>query len=181
MSSNISIQKICEMCGNEFTAQKTTTRCCSHKCSNRAYKQRKREEKIEQVNIVTQKVRSQPIEDIKAKEFLTVRDVSTLLGYSRHTVYRLIKRGDLECINLGTRMIRIKRSSIDALTARPVQAVPKAKEYNISECYNMGEIQQKYNISSKTLYDVIKREGIYKFQKGKFVYVPKELIDSIFS
>ena len=181
MSSNLSIQKICEMCGNEFTAQKTTTKCCSSRCSSLAYKQRQREFKIEKVNTVTKQIRTQPIEAIKAKEFLTVRDVATILGYSRHTVYRLIKRGELVCINPGTRMIRVKRSSIDVLIETPISTEPKPKEYDISECYNVGEMQQKYNVPSKTLYDIIKRNDIPKFQRGKYVYVPKELIDKIFN
>ena len=37
--SNIRIKKICEWCGQEFVAQKVTTKYCSHRCANLAYKQ----------------------------------------------------------------------------------------------------------------------------------------------
>ena len=36
--SNIRIKKICEWCGQEFVAQKVTTKYCSHRCANLAYK-----------------------------------------------------------------------------------------------------------------------------------------------
>ena len=46
MSSNIRIPKICEFCNNAFIAKTTTTRYCSDNCFKKAYKARKREEKI---------------------------------------------------------------------------------------------------------------------------------------
>jgi len=45
----------------------------------------------------------------------------------------------------------------------------------------MGEAQKKFGISGKALYDIVRRNNIPKFQQGKFVYVPKELLDKIFS
>ena len=38
MSSNIFVQRICEECGNEFTARTTVTRFCGDRCAKRAYK-----------------------------------------------------------------------------------------------------------------------------------------------
>ena len=40
MASNIDIQKKCGWCGKLFIAHKTSTRCCSHRCANLAYKER---------------------------------------------------------------------------------------------------------------------------------------------
>jgi len=40
------IPKICMFCQNLFEARKSTTQYCSHECANRAYKERKRQEKI---------------------------------------------------------------------------------------------------------------------------------------
>lgn len=37
-TSNFRIKKICEWCGKEFEAQKVSTRFCSHRCANFAYK-----------------------------------------------------------------------------------------------------------------------------------------------
>ena len=46
--SNIRIKKICEWCGQEFVAQKVTTKYCSHRCANLAYKQAIRAKRIQQ-------------------------------------------------------------------------------------------------------------------------------------
>ncbi len=73
----------------------------------------------------------------------------------------------------------VKRSDLNGMLE---QSEPeKSKEYKVEECYTIGETQTKFGISGKALYDLIKRNNIPKFQKGKFVYVPKELIDKIFS
>ena len=46
MSSNIEIRRICAWCKQEFIAHKMTTTCCSHRCANLLYKQKKREASI---------------------------------------------------------------------------------------------------------------------------------------
>lgn len=114
MSSNIRITRVCECCGNEFIAQTTRTRYCSHKCNSRHYKLRQKEKKIEKSNQETHSVLSKPIEDIKAKEYLSIDDVCTLLGVSRWTVWRGIKRTDIKALKIGRRTL-IKRSEIDKL------------------------------------------------------------------
>lgn len=115
MSSNIEVQKICEYCGKEFTARKTTSKTCSDRCAKRYYKQRKRAAKIEETTKTTIKIKNKPIEEIKAKEFLTVQDVATLLNCSARSVYYYIESGKLKAVNLGQRITRVKRSDLDKL------------------------------------------------------------------
>lgn len=131
MSSTIKIPKFCQHCGQAFVAQKTTTRICSHKCASRAYKQRKREEKVgstlkEQIQTVTsanseklQSLQSLPIQtgnfiNLRDKEFLSVQEAAILLGASRWTIQRMIQREDIKAGKLGRRTI-IPRSEIDNL------------------------------------------------------------------
>ena len=38
-TSKMKIKKVCEWCGTTFYAQKLTTRFCSHRCNNLAYKE----------------------------------------------------------------------------------------------------------------------------------------------
>lgn len=183
MTSYIKVQRICKMCGAEFTAQKTSTLYCSGVCSKRAYKARKREEKILANNseVKEHKAKSGRLDDIKLeeREFLSVPQVATLIGCSKQNVYHLINTGQLNAINVMQRKTIIKRSDLDAMLE---QSKPEErKEYAINECYTIGETQQKYGISGKALYEIIKRNDVPKFQKGKYVYVPKELIDKIFS
>ena len=115
MSSNIKVQRICENCGNEFTARTTTTLYCSKKCNSHAYKGKIKSEKIEKSNTETLKVKTKPIEEIKAKEFLTVRDVSKLICCSRQTVYSLINSGKLKAVNIKVKKTIIQRSEINKL------------------------------------------------------------------
>ena len=56
MSSNIRVPKICQHCGTEFIAKTTVTKFCTDNCAKRAYKVRKRNEKIDSVpNVAQQK------------------------------------------------------------------------------------------------------------------------------
>ena len=114
MSSNILIQRICEFCGNEFTARTTVTKYCQHRCASNAYKARTRNSKIEKSNIETAKSVSIPIAVIQAKDFLRVEEVCGLLGISRSTVNRAIKENRLKAVRFGKRIV-IKRTEIDSL------------------------------------------------------------------
>lgn len=115
MSSNIEIQRICEYCKQEFTARTTVTKYCSHTCNRKAYKEKIRVEKVKQSNIETTKIKNIPIEQLKAKEFLTVREVAQLLNCSVRSAYYYIENGTISAVNLGQRLTRVKRSEIDKL------------------------------------------------------------------
>lgn len=181
MSSNIEVQRICEYCGNEFTARTTRTRYCSLRCNNRAYKANIREQKINASNKETKQVVTQSIEQIKAKEFLTIAEACNLLSISRWTIWRKAKNNEIQVSKIGSRTI-IRRSELDKLLevtqikSKPEQEI---KQYSISECYTISEIVQKYSISNSALYNLVKRNEIPKTQRGKFVYVPKVLIDNL--
>ena len=187
MSSNIRIQRVCENCGNEFTARTTVTRCCSDHCAKMAYKARKRAGKIEESTKQTQQVKTAPIDLIKAKEFLTVRDVSKLLNLSLRTTYRLIEQGNVRAVNIAQRKTLIKRSDIDKLFEQPQpvnreqETQPEQVQYEISDCYTITEVQTKFSISETALQAVIKRNNIPKLKKGWFAYVPKTIIDNLFA
>ncbi|HWB26766.1 MAG TPA: helix-turn-helix domain-containing protein [Chitinophagaceae bacterium] len=117
MSSNIRVQRICQQCGKEFEARKTTTKTCSDNCAKKLYKQNKRAANIENSDKQTLAIKLKPVEMIKAKEFLTVPDVAMLLTCSRRTAYRLIKQGSIKGVNLAQRKTLVKRSDIDKLFA----------------------------------------------------------------
>lgn len=182
MSSNIKITRICQHCGNAFEAKTTVTKFCSVQCARRAYKAGLKDKKIAASNKQVKSVRQAPMELLKAKEFLTVRDVATLLNSSRQTVYNLVNAGQIRAVNIKLKKTLIPRSEIDKLFALPEvkPAIPDIqKELKIEACYHMGEIQAKYNISEKALFDLIKRNNIPKLKMGKFAYVPKSKIDQL--
>jgi excisionase family DNA binding protein len=183
MSSKIEVQRICQHCGNEFTARTTVTQYCGNVCAKRAYKAKMRAAKVEVSNKQTQQIKAQPIEELKAKEFLTVREVALLLNCSIRSAYYYIESGNINAVNLGQRITRVKRSEIDKLfeQPQPVTIQPEQKQFDISECYNLTEVQSKYGISEKTLHNLIKRNSIPKIKKGWFAYVPKTVIDKLLS
>ena len=197
MSSNIKIQRICQHCGNEFIARTTTTLYCSHRCNSAAYKAKQRAGKVEQINKETQSIKSQPIEELKAKEFLSVTQVSKLIGCSRQNVYNLINTGKLKATNILLKKTIVKRSDLDKLFKEPTnrtqpEGIPETQKqelnnwvqaggFDISDCYNLTEIQSKYGISETALQNLIKRNSIPKIKKGWFAYVPKTVIDKLLS
>jgi len=50
MSSNIRIEKTCLYCAEFFIAKTTVTKYCSDNCAKRAYKKRKRQEKLQTID-----------------------------------------------------------------------------------------------------------------------------------
>lgn len=183
MSSNIQIQRICQHCGNEFTAKTTVTQYCGDNCAKRAYKARQKTAKIDSSNKQTKAIRNKSIEELKSKEFLTIRDTASLINCSRQTVYNLIKNGTIKAVNLSVRKTIIRRSDIDNLfTLTPLQQAPwkpAQDTYSLSTCYTLKEVQNRYSISEKALYELIKRNQIPKYKKGIYAYVPKATIDSL--
>jgi excisionase family DNA binding protein len=187
MSSNIQVQRICQHCGKEFTARTTVTQYCGDTCSKRAYKARVRTGKVEQSNKETQRIKSQPIEELKAKAFLSIADTCKLVGISRRTVYRIIERGELTTGKAGKRTI-IRRSDLEQLLFEQPRTVipqpekqPEQMQFDISECYTTEQVRNKYNISENGLRGIIIKNNIPKFRKGLFAYVPKTVIDKIFN
>jgi len=121
MSSNIAIQRICLHCSKEFTARTTVTKFCSLPCAGRAYKARKRAEKVERSNTETLQVKNKTIEELKVKEFLSVKDLALLLGCSTRTAYRLIDKGKIHAVNLSERLTRVKRSELNKIMEQKLE------------------------------------------------------------
>ena len=114
MSSNIKVQRICQHCGNEFTAKTTVTKYCGDNCAKRAYKKRKKEEKIGASNKETIEIVAQPIRAIQEKDFLSLDEAAKLLSVSRTTLYRMRKDGAIQFAVIGKKKV-ISRKSIDQL------------------------------------------------------------------
>lgn len=115
MSSNIFIQKVCQFCNNEFTARTTVTKYCSDTCAKRAYKQRIRQSKI---NNVEKEVSAQLNLDaktiLKEEEFLSANQTAILLGVGRTTIYRYLISREIKCVQIRGKTF-IRRCDIDKL------------------------------------------------------------------
>jgi excisionase family DNA binding protein len=117
----MAIPKTCTYCGKAYIAKTTLTRYCCLKCNSRHWKQKAKEEKIQNSLIEQQQtMRSLPTlptinpRSLANKNYLCVRDVAELIGVSRWTINRMIKRGDLRIHKFGRKKI-IERSQIDKL------------------------------------------------------------------
>ncbi|MDP1621678.1 MAG: helix-turn-helix domain-containing protein [Bacteroidales bacterium] len=193
MSSNIKVQRICQHCGTEFTAKTTVTQYCGDSCAKQAYKSRVRTQKVELSNMETQLIRTKPIEELQAKEYLTITETCKLLSVSRWTIWRAIKNEDLPAGKIGRRTL-IKHSDLNRLFKQnitpddediqkeqrdEVKEWADAGQFEIAECYNLKEVQDLYSISESALQDLIKRNNIPKIKYGWFAYVPKIVIDKL--
>lgn len=114
MSSNIRIQRICQYCEQEFTAKTTVTKYCSDDCAKRAYKARKRADKVMDSNMETRTIITKPIEELKIKDYLTITEACKILSISRWTIWRAIKRNELKAGKIGRRTI-IRRADLEKI------------------------------------------------------------------
>ncbi len=183
MSSNLKIPKICEFCKNEFIARTTRTRYCSHKCNSRAYKDVERQAKVLKTAAETELILTGDLTRVKAMEFLNVDQAALLFGISRRTIYRLINRGCLNIAKFGNRTV-LKRADMESFFIAPIttEIDPPVQEFpGIESCYTITEVQQRFNVSSAALYNLIQQFGIAKYAIGRFTYVSKKDINLLFN
>ncbi len=112
MSSKIRMKKTCQFCNKVFIAKTTVTKYCGDPCAKKAYKKRKRDEKIS--NAKEEEVQRTFDSTLGERLFLSITETTELLGVSRWTIQRMIKRGELKAKKLGRRVI-IARKDIDKM------------------------------------------------------------------
>ena len=115
MSSNIRINLICIECANCFTAKTTVTKYCSKKCNTKAYKREKTLKQLHPIIQKTNRIKQKVIDNLSLKEFLSVTEVSKLIGCSRQNVYKLINSGKLRATNLLLKKTIVRRVDLDQL------------------------------------------------------------------
>lgn len=181
MSSNISIKKICMWCGQEFIAHKTTTTCCSHRCSSLLFKQRKREAKVKAVEAVTKKqIQERPLQKIKEKPYITITETALFVGVSRPTIYGYLRRGELQAKRIGSKYLLVREDIEHFFSQHDKFESHKEERKPITEFYTTKEILDKYNISNSGLYKIAQTQNFPKTQhRGKTMW-SKEHIDRYF-
>ena len=113
MSSKIDIQKRCKWCNTIFTAHKTTTEYCSHRCANLAYKDRVRKQRIESLqHELGKSIKTPPNLN---KEYLTPSEVAELLNIGRTSIYRYIRNGVIKVIRFKRKTL-VRRADIEDMT-----------------------------------------------------------------
>ena len=182
-TSSIRITKICQWCGVEFVAQKVSTKYCSHRCANLAYKQAVRDKRVKQAEAETLSIKlEKPIENVKDKEYLSFAQAGKLLGLSRQAVYNMVKAGNLKASKISSRLSFIRRADIDAmLENRPYKTLHPKDTVPISDFYTTAEIKEKFGVKESWIYEIAKEHNIPRtFNRGR-TYWSKKHIDSYFA
>ncbi len=185
-SSKLKIPKVCEQCGKPFEAKTVVTRFCSSSCANKSGKERKREAKDAErkQTILEQSVGK--IAQMQTRPYISITEATILFGISKNTIHRLIKARKVPAVNFGERLTRVSRVHLEAMFTTVVlpespKEHPVKLQYDTKECYTIAEVSEKFGVSPSTVSNTIRRNSIPKRQVGKFVYVPKEQIDKVFS
>ena len=99
-------KKHCEFCGAEFTAQKSSTRFCSHMCASRAYKARKRQLVEDQVNEkFSMEEENRRKIDLSNVYVMTPRAAAAYLGVGKTTIYRYLSNGQFKALRLQSKTL----------------------------------------------------------------------------
>ena len=179
-TSNIRIKKVCERCGKEFEAQKCSTRFCSKRCAEHAYKERQRQKRKEETEaMVIETIIREKESAVINKEYLSVQETADLMGVKRNAIYQLIYRGKLKAFRLTSRVTRIRRADMEDLLVTSVyvrksKAKTTATDENgepISEFYTTKEIIEKFGVSNSWVFAQAKAHNIPKvYHRGKTLW-----------
>jgi excisionase family DNA binding protein len=184
--SQLKLPKICEQCGKPFEAKTVATRFCSSYCVNKSGREKKRRAKEAEQKQKLLEESIDKITEIQTRPFISVSEATVLFGISKDTIRRLIKAGKIPAYNLGQRLTRVRRVHIEAMfTAvdfpEESEEEPVKMHYDKNECYNIAEVSEKFGVSPSTVNKTIRKYSIPRRQIGKYVYVPKEQIEMLFS
>lgn len=181
MSSKIEIQKRCKWCGAIFTAHKTTTEYCSHRCGNLAYKDKVRKQRIESLqHELGKSIKTPPNLN---KEYLTPSEVAELLHIGRTSIYRYIRNGAIKVIRFDRKTL-VRKADIENMTTY-IEQETKEKQIKektpITDFYTTAEVKEKFNVAESWIFAIAKKNNIPRtFNRGK-TYWSKKHIDAYFA
>lgn len=178
-TSKFRVLRTCEFCGKEYYAQKVTTRFCSRRCNELAYKQRRRQRQITEAEA---RVLQKPIEEVGNKEFLSLQDTSVLFGITKRSVYNLIYNGVLQAFRLSSRMTLIRRADIEQIFESHVYTKKvKPERKPITEFYTTTEIKEKFGVSESWVFKIGKEKNIPKILHHGKTYWSKQHVEKHFA
>ena len=175
------VQRKCQWCGKPFIAHTMVTRFCSKSCTEKAYKDRKRKQKLQEYEARQSEQPMQEVGIVGGKPFLSPAEAATLLGISRATIYRHMAAGIIRALQLRGRTI-IRKSDIEKMFDNAPDY--KKRSYGRKQTvlyYTTNEILGKYQIQKKTLYRRCKLYNIPKVEEGSRVFYNRTLIDKYFA
>lgn len=175
------IQRKCLWCGKPFIAHTMVTRYCCKSCTGKAYKDKKRKERLQEYDAEQTTKPLQSVGIVADKPYLSPVDVAALLGISRATIYRHMANGLICALQLRGRTI-IRRSDLERMFDD--NKGYKKRSYGRKQTalyYTTSEIMEKFHIQKKTIYRRCKMYDIPKVEEGNRVYYNRALIDKYFA
>lgn len=181
-TSKLRVKRVCDWCGKEFLSQKTTTRYCSKRCAELAYKDRVRQKRKSDAEAeIRIRTKEEPLQKIRDNPYLRVRETAILLNVSVRTVYNLIYAGKLKASKISSRLTIISKDDVDAmLSSMDYRKTSLPASLPITDFYTTKEIMDRYDVSESWVYEVGKDKAIPKvFQRGR-TYWSKKHVDKAF-
>ena len=167
MSAELRFHKICEECGREFVTHMATTRTCSSRCANLAFKHRKRDERLKTTTI---EVREKQRLALLDKDFLSLSDAARLLQISRNTLYKIIDR-----------TVRIARADLDLAAEAKEQPISTETEVNMGKWMTRQQVMDQYNVTYSWFYSVLKKRGVKTTMIGTTGFYDKATMHKLFA
>lgn len=177
--SKLQIPKVCAYCGNVFLAKTVKTGYCSHQCASSANNDKRKTERRQKV-----------LDIIKASgtEYITITEALKIFTTSRSTIRRLVKSKEIHFIKTSPKRLFV--SVCDLETLFPLREKPQvanvqktADLFNMSpeQCYTIGEISRRFNVTESSVYKHIRQFSVPIRQIGNYVYAPKAEIDRLYN
>ena len=169
MANNIDIQTKCEWCSKLFIAHKTSTRCCSHRCANLAYKERTRQKRVSEFQtMVNQQIEK---EDCIDKDFFTPSEAAKYIGISRATFHRYLETNLIKSVQLKRKTI-IRKRDIEVLfdNASPLKKhLPRSKQIHHPNSYISRNSAAGYYSTFRALLKIAYKEKMLRENLNDFL------------
>lgn len=183
MKAKEPIKKVCEFCGREFEAYTQTARYCSHECNCKAYRVIKRKEVISlSASMAFKTKREKAKVDLSSREYLSISEAASLLGWCKQTVYNYCHKGIIPAKRLSQRTTLIRKKDIEALfdEIEPYEVLTTGERKPIDEWYTINEITEKYGLLRHRIRKIINAENIPTKKAGTRTLIAKSRIDAYF-
>ena len=183
MKAKEPIKKVCEFCGREFEAYTQTARYCSHECNCKAYRAIKRKEIISlSASMASRTKREKAKVDLSSREYLSISEAASLLGWCKQTVYNYCHKGIIPAKRLSQRTTLIRKKDIEALfdEIEPYEVLTTGERKPIDEWYTIDEITEKYGLLRHRIRKIINAENIPTKKAGTRTLIAKSRMDAYF-
>lgn len=191
----LAYKKMCEWCGNEFTARKSNTRYCSKQCADHANKERLRAWSQEAVgNHEAGKARN-----VDTNYVMTPTMLASYLGIARSTAYKYISSGFIKSLQMGRKTL-VRKEDVDKLfdsappyqkRTAPTKAVPEKGTAQGSQgstgahpadtgYTTVREVAEKYGLSPAGTDKILKESGITVVKHRGKHYYPVSEVEALF-